>query len=344
MTGGLPAALVGHHAAQAQILTDLASGTLPHALLIQGPKGIGKRLFADRLALRLLCGPNPADSASARLTFNPLHPAALQWREGANPNYFALQPAEGKSSIRIEAVREVMGTLSLASESWRVVVVDAAEDLTDGAANALLKTLEEPGRHTLIMLLSNAPSKLLPTLISRCRQVRLSPLSSADVATVLARLDLEDADAATLTLLSEGSPGRGAAFAAGGGLKALRALQSFFANLGKADAASVVALSSALAVKDKDVDLTSQAFPMLLWWLAQLGRCAAGGTVSLPPEMAEVVTLACSAASADIWADLYHSTQQRGLEQSTYNYTLQLALEMALTDVITSLKSAQKAA
>src|SRR5690606_17836036 len=158
------------------------SQRLPHAILLHGPKGIGKRLLADHLAWHLIAGSGSAGDNI--LGHNPNSAEAAQLGAGANGNYVVLEPTESKL-IRVDDVRATLSRIALSAEGWRVVIVDCADDMNENSANALLKTLEEPQPQVLMVLISHNPSRLLPTIISRCRQLRLSPLSLAEMKQVL---------------------------------------------------------------------------------------------------------------------------------------------------------------
>ena len=159
---------------------------LPHAVLLHGPRGVGKRDFALALAQWLLCEAPGEDGACG-------HCRACGWFEqGAHPDFRLLQPesenaeAGGKRSgqqIAIGAIRDLADFLGLVSHQggWRVVLVQPAEAMNPAAANALLKTLEEPPAGVLLILVAHQPRRLLPTLLSRCRKLpfKLPPRDQA---------------------------------------------------------------------------------------------------------------------------------------------------------------------
>ena len=151
-------------------LTRLADdGRLPHALLISGPRGVGKRSLADALVARTLCAA-PGESAcgvchGCRMRASGYHPALLR-----------VSPEEGKRQIRIDVIREVNAFVAQTPQQggYRVILITPAEAMNPAAANALLKSLEEPGGRTLFVLLADIPSRLLPTIRSRCQHWSLA--------------------------------------------------------------------------------------------------------------------------------------------------------------------------
>ena len=169
--------LVGHERAEMEMLSAYREGRLAHAWLIGGREGIGKATLAWRFARFVLANPDPAAEA-ARLLAGLAHPDfALIRREW--------QPASKRlaTEISVEAVRQGLQVfqLSAAFGGWRVVIVDSAEDLNRNSANALLKMVEEPPQRSLILIVSHRPGQILPTIRSRCRRLRLDPLSQDQI-------------------------------------------------------------------------------------------------------------------------------------------------------------------
>ena len=214
--------LFGHEEAVAAFRAGLAGGRLHHAWLIGGPPGIGKALFAAKAALRVLAegaGP-PVDTPG--LDVPDGHPAARLVEAGSHPDLMRLErlPKESGTelarSITVDQVRGLQRLFSTTASMspWRVVIIDAIDDLERPAANALLKNLEEPPANSLFLLVSHASERLLPTIRSRCRQLRLSPLDD-DAMTAALKAALPDADSAEIHALrevGEGSPGRALGF------------------------------------------------------------------------------------------------------------------------------------
>jgi DNA polymerase-3 subunit delta' len=214
--------LFGHDAAVAAFRDSLDAGRLHHAWLISGPDGIGKGLFAQKAALRVLAS-GQGRVAAPGLDVPDDHPSAKLAAAGSHPDLMRLErlprdtgAGELARSIGVDQVRGLSRLFSTTASlsPWRVVIVDSIDDLERAAANALLKNLEEPPPHSLFLLVSHAPERLLPTIRSRCRPLRLSPLDD-DAMTSALQSALPGANAgeiADLTAAGQGSPGRALAF------------------------------------------------------------------------------------------------------------------------------------
>jgi DNA polymerase III subunit delta' len=185
-------ALIGHERAEAEMLSAYREGRLAHAWLIGGREGIGKATLAWRFARFVLANPDPAAKAveEARdLHVEPTHQAARLLEGLAHPDFALIrrewQGATKKlaSEISVDAVRHGLQIfqLSAAFGGWRIAIVDSAEDLNRSSANALLKMVEEPPQRSLILMISHRPGQVLPTIRSRCRRLRLEPLSDDDI-------------------------------------------------------------------------------------------------------------------------------------------------------------------
>lgn len=184
--------LVGHERAEAEMLTAYREGRLAHAWLIGGGEGIGKATLAWRFARFVLANPDPAAKAvrEARdLYVEPSHSAARLLAQLAHPDFALIRrewktnPKRIASEIAVEDVREGLQVfhLSAAFGGWRVAIVDCAEDLNPSSANALLKMVEEPPQRSLILIVSHRPGQVLPTIRSRCRRLRLDPLTQDEI-------------------------------------------------------------------------------------------------------------------------------------------------------------------
>jgi DNA polymerase-3 subunit delta' len=180
------------------------SGRLAHALLFAGPDGIGKRSVAQALAAWMHCSPGGSDACGACAS-------CRQIAAGSHPDVQVVSVASGKKEIGVDRVRELKRFMQLRPllGATKVAIIDAAASLTVAAQNALLKTLEEPPAHSLLILVASNPDALLPTVRSRCQRLRFAPLPVDLVAAIVARAGgVDPAVARELALLAEGSPGR----------------------------------------------------------------------------------------------------------------------------------------
>lgn len=198
----------GHDRVLEELRRGLTRGRFPHAFLFVGPEGVGKRAFARRLAQALLCERN--DGAS--LDPCEVCPSCLQVAAGAHPDLLEVARPEDKHELPIRAIRELCLDLGLKpmNGARRVAIVDDADDLNDEAANAFLKTLEEPPPGSVLILIGTSAELQLDTIVSRCRVVRFDPLSAEDLAAVLLEQGVatDPSAAAHLAELAEGSVGR----------------------------------------------------------------------------------------------------------------------------------------
>ncbi len=217
--------LLGHADAEATILDAMRTGRMHHAWLITGPEGIGKATLAYRFARRLLAGQPKEDS----LALDPGNPVFRRVAAGSHADMKTIELAfnektkKMKTEIAVDDVRKLNGFMALtpAEGGWRVVVVDGAEELNASSANALLKILEEPPPRAILLLVCSAPGRLLPTIRSRCRRLRLSPLDDAAMGQLLAGYlpQLGADERGRLITLAEGSPGRAIMLAEDEGLR-----------------------------------------------------------------------------------------------------------------------------
>nr|WP_306466490.1 DNA polymerase III subunit delta' [Pseudomonas sp. HD6421] len=175
-----------------------------HAYLLHGPQGIGKRALADRLMARLLCQQPGALDACGQCK------SCLLLRAGSHPDNFVLEPEEADKPIKVDQVRELVSFVVQTAQlgGRKVVLIEPVEAMNVNASNALLKSLEEPSGDTVLLLVSHQPSRLLPTIKSRCQQVTCPQPSLAQSQAWLdqALPDSDEAQRAELLTLAAGSP------------------------------------------------------------------------------------------------------------------------------------------
>ena len=240
--------LVGQEAAEAAFEDARARGRLHHAWLISGPQGLGKATFAFRIARRLL-GAAP-DPRHGLLGAAPQDPVSRLVAQDAHPDLMVVDRTDSDGKVRREILVEEVRRLneffskSPASAPYRVAIVDAADDLNRNAANALLKTLEEPPPRGVILLVCHAPGRLIRTIRSRCRTLKLAPLPEAAVADFVARrTDADPEQALRLARMSGGAPGRALALASEGALEMDDAARTLLQGLPELDRTLAMSLT-----------------------------------------------------------------------------------------------------
>ncbi|MFD2649740.1 AAA family ATPase [Devosia albogilva] len=279
----------GHDEARQAVLGTLAAGRLPGAIMLHGPQGIGKATFAFEMAVALLTATGD----------EPEHRVAEQVAALSHPNLFLLRrsPKDSKgfyTVIRVEEVRQVRDGLhhTRGRSGHRVVVIDSIDDCNPSAANALLKTLEEPPADTTFFLISHRPGQLLPTIRSRCHNLALRPIADADVEAVLREHDpaLGQTELQLAVTLAGGRPRRAFETLALAPDSALGGLQAWLTNPLSHPTAVPLSLADALGASSQGPEL-SFAREMLFDWLADEARNAA-----LPP-----LNRARLASATELW-------------------------------------------
>lgn len=314
--------LFGHARAEEEVLAAHVSGRMHHGWLITGPKGVGKATLAWRIARFLLTQPEDdgglfgAPPAPQTLDSDPEHPVARRMAQLAEPRLFLLRRGANdkgtalSADIRVDEVRKMKSffSLSAADGGRRVAIIDAADEMNTGAANALLKLLEEPPPRVTFLVIAHQPHRLLPTIRSRCRELRLSPLPPEPLAHALAQAGglVEEAEAQALAELAGGSVGEAFRLSNLDGLKTYAALIALMGSLPRLDRTRALQLADSATGKGQEerFDLIVTLLDLLLSRLAR-----AGVTRLLPPEAAaqEGATfsrLAPDPAAARAWAEL----------------------------------------
>ena len=309
--------LLGHEAAEAVLAEAMRSARMHHAWLITGPDGIGKATLAFRFARRLFAGPPDGPS----LALDARNPVFRRVASGAHADLLTVARAwddrtkRQRTEIVVGDVRKVTDFLrrTPAEGGWRVVVVDGAEELNRNAANALLKVLEEPPARAVLLLTCAAPGRLLPTIRSRCRRLRLAPLGDADMETVLAsHLPELDADSRSrLVTLAEGAPGRALLLAAEEGLALSELVDQVLGALPALPASRAHAVADTLARNDGGF---SAFMDLLRAAISSSVRDVLHGRAE--PEQERLVSL----LSLDAWGETWHALTR--LQNETERFSL----------------------
>lgn len=281
-------AVIGHGAAIETFLSSARAGRLHHGWLITGPRGTGKATLAWALARWLL-----SDYPGPDLTLAPDDPISRRIAALSEPRLSLVRrPVDEKTGrlrteITVEEIRRLLSFfhMSAAEGGRRVAIIDAADEMNTSAANALLKILEEPPHDAIIFLISHQPARLLPTIRSRCRELRLSPLGSDEISHILSGLDAPG-DSDRLAALSGGSAGEALRLTGQDGLAVYQRIVDLFQNPARMDRRAAAALAD-LAAGRPGAD--GDPFDLVVTLLDRfLSRAAIAGLLGPPlPEAAE---------------------------------------------------------
>ena len=329
--------LHGHDRAEADFLAAHQGGRLHHGWLITGPRGVGKATLAWRLARFLLATPEGdgglfgAPEPPQSLDIPEDDPTARRIRTLAEPRLFLLRRAWDdekkrlKTVITVDEVRRMKSffALSAADGGRRAAIIDDADEMNPNAANALLKLLEEPPAGATFFLISHQPFRLLPTIRSRCRELRLSPLPPDALAAALMQAGGEAApgDAQALAELAGGSVGEAFRLTNLDGLKLYAVLTDLLASLPRIDRPRLLALAELGGARGAE-DRFDLILTLLDLFLTRLARAAA--TRLLPPEAAPgeaqaFTRLAAHPGAARLWAEAAQSLSARARRGKAVN-------------------------
>lgn len=331
------ARIFGQEAAEAAFLSAHASGRLHHGWLLTGPRGVGKATLAWRIA-RFLLATEPAGAGDglfgappppASLDIAPDHPVARRLAALSEPRFFLLRRAWDdekkrlKTQITVDEVRRLKSffQLSAADGGRRVAIVDPADEMNPNAANALLKLLEEPPAGVTLLLVSHQPARLLPTIRSRCRELRLTALGPADMEAALRQAGAEAADPAALAALSGGSVGEAIRLVNLDGLALYGRILDLAASLPRLDRPKMLALAETAASRGagERFDLLLTLIDLFLARLARAGIQGAPEAEAAPGEAALLARLAPDAAAARAWAELAQTLGARARQGKAVN-------------------------
>ena len=329
-------ALFGHSAPEVEFLQAFNSGRLHHAWMLTGPKGVGKATLAWRLARFLLATPEDdggmfAAPPPTTLDIGPENPVARRLLQLAEPRNFLLRrgPNDKETAlsqvISVDEVRKMKSffALSAADGGRRTAIVDSLDEMNTAAANALLKLLEEPPANVTLFLIAHQPARLLPTIRSRCRELRLSPLGPQDLADALTQAggDIGPEDRTALAELSGGSVGEAFRLTNLDGLKLYAALTRLFTTLPRLDRPQALALAEIAGARGaaETFDLLVTLIDLFLARLARHGATGATPPEAAPNEAPLLTRLAPDPHAARAWADLAQSLSARARRGKAVN-------------------------
>ena len=257
------------------------------------------------------------------LDISPDHPVARRIASGGEGGLKSVTRSMNpdtkrmRKQIVVDDIRALNGFFQMSSADGgrRVVIIDDADEMNPNAANALLKMLEEPPERATLLLISHQPSGLLPTIRSRCRTLRLAPLSPDQMAQALTQTALEiDGNPEALAELSGGSVGGALRLALMGGLSAYSELIALIGSLPRLDRARALKLAEAAAQRggEEKLDLLFRLIDLMLARLARTGATGTPPAVQAVPNEAEILTrLAPTPHQGRIWADAAQEVSAR---------------------------------
>ncbi len=323
--------LVGHEWAVTALGRDIQTERLHHAYLIAGPAGVGKRALATAFIQALLCRQANAPCGDCR-------PCKLVAR-GGHPDVIGVAPVVSGKTIKtekivIDRIRELIKTLSLkpVEASRRIALVTNFETANEEAANAFLKTLEEPPGNAILILTTDQPEALLPTIISRCESIHLRPLPTAMIQSALIeRWQVSGERAELLAHLAGGRLGWAVSAANDGEvLEKREGRLNELRNLLSASRAARFAYAESLA---RDREALRETLELWLgWWRDVLLVASEARTQPINIDQVDTLRRAAQKTGLDSAAKAVEAIQ-RTLVILTRNANAKLALEVLLLDL-----------
>lgn len=293
--------LYGHEATEALLAQEMASGKLPHGLILAGARGIGKATCAYRLARRLLAGEGRDVEAVFRRIAAGSHADLLVIEQAYDE-----KKEELANEISVEQARGIGEFLALTpgESDWRVVIVDSIDAMNLNAANAILKILEEPPPQAMLILISHNPGRLLPTIRSRCRMLKLAPLGMSDFTKVIRHVAPSSSheEIAALAIVAAGSPGKALAMKEQGALERYQELLEVLVPLPAIAAQTLHAFAESMGTGQIHANW-QLVTELMLVLIERIAKTAAG--ITLPEVMeGEARTIKHLAAlhPAGVWA------------------------------------------
>lgn len=327
--------LIGHTEAETSFLKAHASGRLHHAWLVTGPPGVGKATLAYRM-IRYILGGQPllADS----LNIPETDPVSQRIASLGHGNFMLLRrPYDFKlkklrTEIPVDDVRGLgkffQGTAA-EDDSWRVCLIDSADDLNRNSENAILKLLEEPPKKALIILLSSSPGRLLPTIRSRCMHLPLKEVSEDEIVPWLrSRVDAPEAIIEAAVKLSRGGPGKAIALVQNSDL-VLKPLSAYLKSLDSRQAKIDHILANSLSLKNA-------AASRVLFWEALQDVLHAQSVFSVTGEWISAFKPLPVSKSPETWTHLW----SKATEMQRIEAAINMDKKTVMSDTLSYIRAA----
>lgn len=274
--------LLGHSKNEELFLKLFNSGKMPHSIILSGQKGIGKETFAYRVARFLFAAQNGWVKDSSKIYLSEENPVFEKMEVGGFTDLKVIErelnSKTGKRAnvIKVEQVRSVVEFFQTSSSEggWRVVIIDEFETMNQNAANALLKTLEEPPSKTLFLLVCNNIDSVMDTIKSRCRIMNFSDLDSDVVFSVVKGIKplVDDESINDSIYFNNGSVGKTLEFLECGGVEILENMKSIFSALSVGRKDSLFSFAGKIARKADDFDVFKNLYAALIYDLVRFGE------------------------------------------------------------------------
>ena len=326
--------LFGHQTAEQEFINSFKSGKFHHGWLITGSKGIGKATFAWRVAKFLLTQPTDGQEKNSlfdnsenkhiAIDANLRNVITARILAESEPRLAIIRKSYDekrktfRSSIRVDEIRHLKSSFSLSvtDGGYRVAIVDCADDLNINAANALLKTLEEPPKNTVFLLISHNVHSLIPTIRSRCRELRLNSLADSDLVNALKQINLTipEQDREIYSLLGSGSVGNSIRLIQHDGASIYRSLLSFLHQLPDLNGFELEKfIATFLGNKNKSrLELLIELLNVTVARISKAGIMGRSSSYSFLTDEKEIFTKLCpNLNSAKKWAQLAQTQSER---------------------------------
>tara|TARA_B100000963_G_scaffold2595_1_gene2037 strand:+ start:730 stop:1869 length:1140 start_codon:yes stop_codon:yes gene_type:complete len=326
--------LFGHQTAEQEFINCFKSGKFHHGWLITGSKGIGKATFAWRVAKFLLTQPTDGQEKNSLFDNSENKQIAVDAHlrnvitarilAESEPRLAIIRKSYDekrktfRSSIRVDEIRHLKSSFSLSvtDGGYRVAIVDCADDLNINAANALLKTLEEPPKNTVFLLICHNVHSLIPTIKSRCRELRLNSLADSDLVNALKQINLTipEQDSEIYSLLGSGSVGNSIRLIQHDGASIYRILLSFLHQLPDLNGFELEKfIATFLGNKNKNrLELLIELLSVTVARISKAGIVGRNSSYYFLTDEKEIFTKLCpDLNSAKKWAQLAQTQSER---------------------------------